>query len=655
LGDGHGKRLARQELLAFLRSADPELRGLAALGLASIHEEVVGELEQELERLAALPGDKGALAESYLDLERGKRLRDRRLEELQQRFSEQLLPADLARFDAVLRMVSELHLDGEQVDREQLVDVALAGMLRALDEHSSYMSPEVYADFVQDLEAEYGGIGAYVGEDPADGLFTITRPIYSGPAYKAGLQTDDKIVRVGDWPTIGQPTDDVIKRLKGKPGTPVELYVWRRGMDPERIERPTDDMRVEIERAIIEIPAVHYQMLPGDVGMIEVTTFSRVVARELAEALVDLRSKGMRSVVIDLRRNSGGLLSEAVRVAELFLPAGKAVVHTEYRGQPTQTLYTQNEPLVPADVPVAVLVSRYTASASEIVAGALQDHGRATLLGDRTYGKGSVQNLERVEGYYDDRFEDENRNGRFDDWEVIDRDWDSDGKFDFAPRVKLTIARYLLPSGRSIHRELDRDGTLLSEGGVEPDAVVDLPRVEAWRWEERLKLRDANVPRDYVDRYWSTHRERLAPLAETDLKDPGLYPGFDELYASLGTPLPKDDVRALLRAEVRRRVQDERGGAFPLGDFQEDVQVQEAIRQLLGDVGQDPLALEAYRRTFTEQPEVTLRMPLAVAANSAQSLEAARESLRRAREQGVALTPAELDLVLELLGSAEGN
>jgi carboxyl-terminal processing protease len=132
-------------------------------------------------------------------------------------------------------MVEHSSLEGEKHTRPQLIDAAIDGMRRSLDEHASYLTPKIFKTFEQDLlQAEYGGIGAYVGEDPEDHIFTITRPIYSGPAYRAGLHSDDKIVRIDDWPTIttagSKPETEIIKRLKGKPGTKVKLYVWRRGL-----------------------------------------------------------------------------------------------------------------------------------------------------------------------------------------------------------------------------------------------------------------------------------------------------------------------------------------------------------------------------------------------------------------------------------------
>jgi carboxyl-terminal processing protease len=648
LGGGTEKRSAREVLLAFIESTQPEVRGLAALALASTGEVVTGRLQIELTALSKLPGVSARLADAYLRLEDVRRVGESSLAEAQKRLSEQVLPEDLARIQDVLDMIAKRHLDGERFSRELLVDAAMNGMLRLLDEHSSYMSPDTYAKFMGELEAEYGGIGAYVQIDPNDNIFTITRPIYSGPAYRAGLQSDDKIVRIGDWPTLGQTSDDIIKRLKGQPGTNVELYIWRRGMDVDLIERPTADMKQVIERQFIHVPAVQWELLPGGVGQIEITTFSRGVGAELDAAARELLAQGATSLVIDLRRNSGGLLSEAVEVANVFLGKGLPIVHTEYRVGSRQTLSTRRDATIPADVPLAVLTSRFTASASEIVAGALQDHGRAVIVGQRSFGKGSVQNMLPLENSPEDRFEDENRNGVFDTWEKITIDHDSDGQFDFAPRVKLTIARYLLPSGRSIHREIEPDGTLLSEGGVEPDVTVEGETIEGWRWMEIRRVRDElRVPRNYADARWAEHRELFARLARTDLGDASAWPDFDEVFAATPSTLSRDDLRDMLRDEIRRRVQDERGAAFPLGDFQEDVELQRAIQALAERSGKEWRAVPEFDATFRNLDPEAQSHELLARISAENTLEKLLLRLQAARENGA--DAAEIAELIELI------
>lgn len=606
-GGADGQRAARKELMDFFASSNPELRSQAALTLARL-----GDVEtprEELQRLARLPGEEGALAHAYLDQEEIRRLYDRRvaklLNEKEKEIGSDKLKGkeDLLRIERLIQLVGRASLEGDKHNREELIDAALDGMLRSLDEHSSYLTPKSYEKFEQELlSAEYGGIGAYVQEDPDDHLFTITRPIYSGPAYKAGLHSDDKIVRIDDWPTLGpdgsKPTDEIIKRLKGKPGTPVKIYVWRRGMDAALIDRPTDDMAVTIQREMIEIPPVQGQLLPGGVALVELNHFSNVASKLVGQKLSEFQKKGLRAVVLDLRGNSGGLLTEAVRVANLFLPENKLIVTTESRIGDPEKNFTEKKPLIDADVPVVVLVNRFSASASEIVSGALQDYHRATIVGQRSFGKGSVQQLLPIRGEDDDKFDDENGNGHHDSWEKVTKDWNGNGEFDFGPRARMTIARYLLPSGRSIHRELDEEGKVIAEGGVEPDDKIAPKKWESWKLEEMYKLSRDHKLRDWVEKNYPSNKELFNKLADCDYDETTRYPGFDDLYNSLATVLTPQDVRFLLRREVRRRVQDDRGAAFPDGDFQEDPQLQGAIRDLFTALNQPLNAVPEYAATF---------------------------------------------------------
>ena len=608
-----GQREARALMLDFLASSDPALRAGGALALAE-----VGDFEsarKELELLSTLPTAEGRLAAAFIKQEDIRRIYDRRAKaelEEQSRAQENADPQaakDLKILEKLIALVKQKSLEGDQVKRQELIWAACDGLMRSLDEHSSFMTPEVFKKFEQDLlSAEYGGIGAYVGEDPDDHLFTITRPIYSGPAYRAGLHSDDKIVRIDDWPTItptgSQQTEEIIKRLKGKPGTTVKLYVWRRGMDPALIERPSEDMALTITREEITIPPVAAQMLPGKVGLVELQSFTRVASEELAKKLHELLDQGMQAVILDLRNDSGGLLTEACNVANLMLPKGKLVVSTESRTEPTQRLVTREDPLIPAEMPVAVLINRYSASASEIVSGALQDHRRATLVGQRSYGKGSVQNLLSIPGENDDSYDDENGNGRFDNWEKLKRDYNGNGEFDYAPRARMTIARYLLPSGRSIHRQLADDGTVIAEGGVEPEIRVTSKRIEGWRAEEMYRLvRKEHKIRQWVEQQYPQHKPLYQELADCDDDDVSRYPGFQELYDSLNTVLPQQDVRMLVRNEIRRRVQDDRGAAFPDGDFEEDAQLQAAITNVLEKLHKKPGDVPEYAHTFDPQED----------------------------------------------------
>ena len=654
LGGGSDRRKAYALMNEFLNSSDAELRALGALAIAGSTEvDVNGELREVLEELAMVPNERGRLAAAYLEIEEEREYAESKLREARTRLGDGDVPSQYRQLSFVQQLISRMHLEGNKIEEEELMTAAIDGMLRWMDQHSSYLPPKTFDKFSQDLEAEYGGIGAYVNEDQ-DGLFTIVRPIYSGPAYEAGLQTDDKIVRIDDWPTLGHSEEDIIKRLKGKPGTPVDLFIWRRGMDPELIERPTDEIKVTIERGQIEIPAGSYQLLPGGIGLVELTTFNKRSQEQMKQWIRDMQKDGMRALILDMRRNSGGLLTEAREVADLFLPRDTEVVKTQDRFGPPRVESTRHGSLIPEDMPLVILTSNLTASAAEIVSGALQDHERATLVGRRTYGKGSVQQLIQVlPRELEDRWEDTNNNRRWDPGERLTVDHDGDGEMDYAPYVKLTIARYLLPSGRSIHRELDREGNIISLGGIQPDHQIEMPLIERWRFDERRKVQANTVLKDYLDRYYEENRELFHQLAVNDAKNPDLYPYFDELVISLETSLSRQDVRQVLRNEVRRRVQDDLGREFPWGDYVEDVQVQKGIEVLLGELGEDAVDISEFGLVFDLENAVVPEDLATLDPDGNRRLHRARQMLEQAKDGGAVLTEQSLDELIELLREYE--
>ena len=649
-GSGEARRTARRVLIDFLNSSDPSLRGRAALSLARMGD--LNSAQDELSALAARPGRDGQLAAAHLRSEEVRRHLQRELLN-QRRMYTELLDSEPSedessaddRVEQLIRLIQARHLEAERLEHDDLIEAALSGMLKSLDQHSSYMSSEAYEKFSNELQAIYGGIGAYVGMDPDTSIFTITRPIFGGPAYRAKLKKGDRIVQIGDWSTIGKEQDDIIRKLKGEPGSEVKIYVWRDGDNPDTLDRPTEEMAMNIKRELITIPTVFSEMLPGGIGLVELTQFNEVASREVGKALEGLLEDGARGIILDLRSNPGGLLREARGISDLFLPRNKLVVTTDSRIQEPEELFTRRPSLVPEDMPVVVLVNRYSASASEIVSGALQDHGRATIIGQRTFGKGSVQNL--LPFGRDDVSIDENRNRRHDEWEELADDQNENGKFDFAPRVKLTIARYLLPSGRSIHREVNKDGTLENAGGVEPDLAIGPRRWESWQLREITRLNKLKSVEKYAESLYTADPELMEALAICDNRSTVLYEGFEEFFSSLNTTLPTDDVRLLVRREIRRSIQDKRGFEYPRGDFEEDAQVQEAIRTLFDQLEEDPMSIPVFAATFLPEGSTELKAPTALAARE-KFLRDAQILLTEARLTED-LDAAALDQIQELL------
>ncbi len=526
------------------------------------------------------------------------------------------------------------------VDRETLMNAAARGILDALDIHSTFFTGEELDRWSFDLDPSYAGIGAYV--NIVDDRFVIVRPIYSGPAYSLGLRTGDWIQEVDGWPTLQKPVEEITRRLKGLPGTSVEIKIARKGWEEPRV--------FEITRDNIEIPTARGEMLPGDIGYVRLDSFGGETAAELEEAMQNLERQGMKALVLDLRNNSGGYLATARKVVDKFLPAGKLIC--ECKGVDDEPVYDSEgkyqyfttDNLHHEEIPMVVLVNGASASASEIVAGALQEHGRATIIGTRSFGKGSVQNMfplqtrpsephlddARENGIWDEgeQYTDSNRNGRYDygeSWVDVPRrnrrwdpgesfedrngngkwdsseaytdsnrngrydapetftDLDQNGKWDRGPHVKITLARYFLPNGRSIHREMDREGRVLNEGGVVPDVEQKFETLPNWILEEFDRLRDSPDLAAYVDGIVAATRELALELAQYDGFDSSRYPAYDDFVTEIDSPLPAPEMRRLVRMAVRRRVQDELGREF-IQDVQEDTQLQRAIHHLADSI-----------------------------------------------------------------------
>jgi carboxyl-terminal processing protease len=318
-------------------------------------------------------------------------------------------------FEEVVDHVSARFVD--PVDRSRLYDSAIEGVLRDLgDPNTSFLPAQAYENLRIRTEGEYGGVGLEITE--RNGLITVVTPLPGTPGTRAGMRAGDAIVEVEGESTEGWSVDDAVDRLRGRPGTDVAVTVRRRGVDAP--------IPFTVTRAVIELLSVPFAVEVAEgIGYVPLQMVSESSSREIRDAISSLQEDGLRGLILDLRGNPGGLLDEGVAISDLFLDPGDAIVETRGRSVGQNETFAATRPQSYGDLPVVVLVDERSASASEIVAGALQDHDRALVIGATSYGKGSVQTLYQLHG---------------------------------GNVLKLTTARWFTPSGRSIQMDPeDRD------------------------------------------------------------------------------------------------------------------------------------------------------------------------------------------------------
>ncbi len=313
-------------------------------------------------------------------------------------------------FATLFKEVNAYYVD--EVDPEKLIREGIDGMLGSLDPYTDFISEEEIESFRISTTGQYGGIGALIGV--VNEKVVITDPYEGYPAYKSGLKIGDEIVAIDGKSVKGKSTSDISALLKGQPRTTVEVEVRRVGAK--------DNLKFSIAREKINIRNLeYYGMVSPDIGYLKLTDFTPGAGKEVAAAVTELKEKGARKLILDLRDNPGGLLNEAVNIVSVFVPKGEQVVSTRGKVKDWNKTYTTLNSPVDKDIPLVVLTNGGSASASEIVAGALQDYDRAVLVGQRTFGKGLVQTTRPLS---------------------------------YNAQLKVTTAKYYIPSGRCI-QELD--------------------------------------------------------------------------------------------------------------------------------------------------------------------------------------------------------
>ncbi len=344
---------------------------------------------------------------------------------------------DLRTFAEVLERIKTAYV--EPIDDKTLFENAIKGMLSNLDPHSSYLEPEAFRELQESTSGEFGGLGIEVGLE--DGILQVIAPIDDSPAAAAGLEAQDLIIKIDDQPTKGLSLMESVDKMRGKPGTPIRLTIVRDGRKP---------FEVTLKRAVIKSRSVKSQLLESDYGFLRISQFQVNTGSEVEKALASLKkeNKGqpLKGLVLDLRNNPGGVLQAAVEVTDHFLSSG-LIVYTKGRLANAELRFSADAENASAGVPLVVLINGGSASASEIVAGALQDHKRGIVMGTDSFGKGSVQTVLPLNN---------------------DR------------ALKLTTALYYTPKGRSIQAQ-----------GIVPDILVE--RAKLSQEDNVLGLKEADL------------------------------------------------------------------------------------------------------------------------------------------------------------------
>ena len=320
-------------------------------------------------------------------------------------------------FSEVLSLIESNYV--ESVEKKTMIEGAISGMVKSLDPHTSYMPPVSYKEMQVETTGKFGGLGIEISL--RDGVLTVVSPIDDTPAFKVGIKPGDKIIKIEDESTLDMTLQDAVSLLRGETGSPVHITIFR-----ESFKIPKE---FTIVRDIIKVRSVVKKLYKKDIGYIKIRSFSKNTSLDLDKALAELKSKEISKLILDLRNNPGGLLNQAVEVTDRFLNRENLIVYTKGRSDEQNMRFTSHDKVAGVSYPLIILVNGGSASASEIVAGALQDLNRAIVVGTPTFGKGSVQTIIPL----------------------------SDGS-----ALRLTTARYYTPSGR-----------VIQENGIEPDITIE--------------------------------------------------------------------------------------------------------------------------------------------------------------------------------------
>lgn len=399
-------------------------------------------------------------------------------------------------FTEVLSLVESNYV--EDVPSKQLVEGAINGMLKSLDPHSAYMSPEVFKEMQVETEGQFGGLGIEI--TIKDEQLTVVSPIDDTPAHRAGIKAGDKIIKINGTSTKNITIMEAVKKLRGPKGTKVTITVLSEG--------EVEPREITITRDIIKIKSVKQDLFDGKIGYVKIRSFQKTTDEELDKALADLEKNNIEGLILDLRNNPGGLLQQAVGVSDRFLPGGDLIVYTKGRKKDQNMRFMSNDKGAHLKYPVVVLVNAGSASASEIVAGAFQDLDRAIVLGTTTFGKGSVQTIIPL----------------------------SDGS-----GLRLTTAKYYTPKGR-----------LIQGKGIVPDIIVEDKPIKTAKLEDKEKpkrtIREKDLKNHLKGEETPGGEKEIKPV-EISKDDPqleraiGLLKGWEIFKGTIKKPAEKTETQ----------------------------------------------------------------------------------------------------------------
>tara|TARA_Y100001936_G_C16050085_1_gene657269 strand:- start:474 stop:1883 length:1410 start_codon:yes stop_codon:yes gene_type:complete len=321
-------------------------------------------------------------------------------------------------FSEILSLIEMNYV--ESIENDSMIEGAIKGMVKSLDPHTSYMPPASYKQMQVETTGKFGGLGIEISV--RDGVLTVVSPIEETPAFRAGIKAGDKIIKIENESTLDMTLQDAVGLLRGETGSPIKITIFRKSFKAPK--------EFTIVRDIIKVRSIMSELYENDIGYIKIRSFSKNTSSDLDKALEELGQKGITKLILDVRNNPGGLLNQAVEVTDRFLNRENLIVYTKGRSDEQNMRFTSHDKVAGVSYPMIILVNGGSASASEIVAGALQDLNRAVILGTQTFGKGSVQTIIPL----------------------------SDGS-----ALRLTTARYYTPSGR-----------VIQENGIKPDIVVEM-------------------------------------------------------------------------------------------------------------------------------------------------------------------------------------